>query len=321
MDNRYCLATRVAWIGAGLCLINACDRDDVGVPQAAALTAVCAAPDDIPDGAWVCPADRTIECDAQNETTVFIANDETTSCAGEDVVLADGGPFTAGTHTITVNDADGAELCSADVTIVDSSAPVLESHAIKLWPPNHKFHEVAVGDCVSAIDACDGELQGEFIWASSDEPIDDIGDGHHAPDIGRSADGEHVCVRSERQGPRDGRVYKLGVRVVDAAGNEAEGECLVIVDHDQRGVTGSDSGESYRIDLDDSTIDSDCAGSPPDEGEAGAGGAGGVPGDGDPGGAGGAGGDGDPGAGAGGAGGVGEAGNGGEEVPDTDGPD
>ena len=41
-------------------------------------------------------------------------------------------------------------------------------------------------------------------------------------------------LRSERQGPKDGRVYKLGVRVVDGSGNASEGVCTVVVDRDQR---------------------------------------------------------------------------------------
>jgi hypothetical protein len=44
-------------------------------------------------------------------------------------------------------------------------------------------------------------------------------------------------------------VYKLGVRVVDRAGNAVESQCTVIVDHDKRGVVGADDGESYRVSL------------------------------------------------------------------------
>jgi hypothetical protein len=127
-----------------------------------------------------------------------------------------------------------------------STAPVLTPRNIQLWPPNHKFHTVAVEDCVSVVDACEPNLHAEFIWASSDEPVDDLGDGHFAPDI--LFDSCHrVQVRSERQGPKSGRVYKLGVRVVDGAGNAVESQCSIIVDHDQRGVVGADDGESYRI--------------------------------------------------------------------------
>lgn len=128
----------------------------------------------------------------------------------------------------------------------DAAAVVLASQPIELWPPNHKFHNIAISDCVALPTNCDGSLSAEFIWASSDEPIDDKGDGHHAPDI-LFGSCQQVQVRSERQGPEDGRVYKLGVRAVDGAGNAAEGECTIVIDHDKRGTVAADSGEKYRV--------------------------------------------------------------------------
>jgi hypothetical protein len=252
------------WVVCAMsCALFACDEDEASVNAAALLTAECESADDIPAEAWVCPADRVLECGADD--TVFVVNDEGTSCEGEDVVLPEDGPFAVGEHTITISDDEGNELCSAELTVVDTEPPVLEEHTVKLWPPNHKLHAIAVEDCVSVTDACDGELEAEFLWASSDEPIDDIGDGHHMPDIGVSDDGETVCVRAERQGPKDGRVYTLGVRVVDDAGNETLGECHVIVDHDQRGVTGVDSSEAYRVAFDGSDELADCGGDDGDE--------------------------------------------------------
>jgi hypothetical protein len=163
---------------------------------------------------------------------------------------------------VTVRNAAGTTLCSTTIEVQDEVAPVLTEHSIALWPPNHKFHEIAVEDCVSVVDSCDGALRGEFIWASSDEPVDDKGDGHHAPDIQLSADCTRVSVRAERQGPKDGRVYKLGVRVVDGSGNTSVGECTIVVDHDQRGVVGADSGEAYRVSFDGSQGGPVCDGEP-----------------------------------------------------------
>lgn len=140
------------------------------------------------------------------------------------------------------SDADDAGTCS------DAGSPVLEAQAISLWPPNHKFHEVAVEDCVRVQNGCG--VQGEFIWASSDEPVDDKGDGHHAPDILISDDCQRVSVRAERQGPKDGRVYQLGVRFVDGDGNASEASCTIVIDHDRRGVVAADSGEKYRVTFD-----------------------------------------------------------------------
>jgi hypothetical protein len=209
------------------------------------------------------------------------------------------GDATGNESALATSDPDPVAVCDAD-----AQAPTLEGHTLKLWPPNHKFHAVAASDCVTALDACGNTLRGEFIWASSDEPIDDIGDGHFGPDIGLAGDTQHACVRSERQGPKDGRVYKLGVRVRDRDGNSTEGECLVIVDHDQRGVTGNDSGDAYRIEFDASDVDDDCGGEVAPPGDAGTG----------------TGGDGSGGDGSGGDGSGGYGGSGGAP-DDIDGPD
>jgi hypothetical protein len=141
--------------------------------------------------------------------------------------------------------------------------PQLAAHTIQLWPPNHKFHEIAIEDCVTPVDPCDRDLQAEFVWASSDEPVDAKGDGHHAPDILLSDDCRTLSVRSERQGPSDGRVYKIGVRVVDGDGQVSTAECSVVIDHDQRGVEGADSGEAYRVRFDGSDGQASCDGVPP----------------------------------------------------------
>jgi hypothetical protein len=157
---------------------------------------------------------------------------------------ADDGTASEGSGAVVVRTANDTALCAADA---GPGAPVLTPRAVvQLWPPNHKFHTIRVEDCFSVTGSCQAGLKAEFVWASSDEPVDSIGDGHHAPDIQVSSCGE-LMLRAERQGPKDGRVYKLGVRAVDALGNVAEGVCNVIVDHDQRGVVGADSGEAYRV--------------------------------------------------------------------------
>ncbi len=222
---------------------------------------------ELPADAWVCPEARTVECTSGNGTAdvekLYVEDSSDVSCDDGELVISDEGPFTVGTHTVSVADSNGNRLCSAELTVTDTAAPVVTPQVIQLWPPNHKFHSISVADCVQATDACNGELTGEFIWASSDEPVDDKGDGHHAPDI-MIDDCEHVSVRAERAGPKDGRVYKLGVRVVDASGLATESECLIIVDHDQRGVQGADDGESYRITFDGSNDSPICDGEPED---------------------------------------------------------
>jgi hypothetical protein len=265
-------------VAAAIALI-ACNRTNTIEGTRAALSVQCEPEASIPEGAWVCPEPLTLECGTADAATIYVAESDELSCADGPLSVESAAALRPGTHDVIVRDSAGDSVCEAELIVRDTAVPAIESHTVQLWPPNHKFHNVAVADCVSAVDACDGELRGEFIWASSDEPIDDIGDGHHAPDIGLSADRQHVCVRSERQGPKDGRVYKLGVRVVDQTGNAAEGECLVIVDHDQRGVTGKDSGEAYRVQFDGSEELPGCAGTP--NGTGGSGGMNGVAGMGD----------------------------------------
>jgi hypothetical protein len=168
----------------------------------------------------------------------------------------------AGDGVLVAADGGSAD-CEGDAG--PASATVLEARDLSLWPPNHKLHEISVADCVRVVSGC-GPFRGEFLWASSDEPIDDKGDGHHAPDILVSEDCEVVSLRSERQGPKDGRVYKLGVRVFDGEGEVTDAVCAVVVDHDQRGVIAADSGDSYRVAF-DGTQDFPACGEPgePDE--------------------------------------------------------
>jgi hypothetical protein len=160
--------------------------------------------------------------------------------------------------------ANRARVATSAACIDDGGVtPLLEPKVIQLWPPNHKFHDIAISDCVDITAACGDTVRAEFTWASSDEPVDDLGDGHFAPDIELSDDCEHLAVRAERQGPKNGRVYKLGVRVIDSAGGISDSVCSVIVDHDQRGVVGEDSGEAYRIEFDGTQGTQTCDGTQP----------------------------------------------------------
>jgi len=130
------------------------------------------------------------------------------------------------------------------------------------------------------VDNCDEDVTVTFTSASSDEPVNDKGDGNTEPDIILEPD--HVQLRSERQGGSNGRTYRLGWKAVDASGNCEVGECVVRVPHDQSGKDVDDSDEvAYTVGQEPE----EC-----DDGAGGAGGSGGMGGDG--GGDGGGGGDG-----------------------------
>lgn len=242
---RLCPATLLACAGA----LGAGGCGDTGLPLGGArahLEVACLEEDaPTPADGWLCPAPRTVDC-SQGLPPLYVRDDRDPSCSTLRLDVAAPSPLRAGVNPVRVTREDGSLACETTLTLSDAVAPVLTPKTIKLWPPNHKLHTITVADCVSISDSCDSDPRGEFVWASSDEPIDDLGDGHHRPDIVVDDCGR-VRVRAERQGPKDGRVYKLGVRVVDGAGNAAESACTIIVDHDQRGVTGADSGEQYRV--------------------------------------------------------------------------
>ncbi|MEE9386653.1 MAG: hypothetical protein V3V08_24830 [Nannocystaceae bacterium] len=132
----------------------------------------------------------------------------------------------------------------------------LEGATLELWPPNHKFHTVSVHDCVEVDPDCADEVALMFTQASSDEPEDDKGDGHHAPDI-LVDDCETVRLRSERAGPRNSRFYTLHWLARDEGGNENRGTCQVIVPHDKGPHEPIDDGPAYTIDIGEDFEDCD----------------------------------------------------------------
>ncbi|MFL5346357.1 MAG: choice-of-anchor A family protein [Hyalangium sp.] len=107
-----------------------------------------------------------------------------------------------------------------------------------LWPPNHKYVDIALSGCAGpAHDSCGDTLPvdqyGTILGVSSDE-VEDAngnGDGHTCEDIVISADGKSVKVRSEREGTGDGRVYSVRY-AINAPGGTIQSTCHVYVPHD-----------------------------------------------------------------------------------------
>jgi hypothetical protein len=213
------------------------------VPSALRLQADCTQhASDLDAGAWICPAPRTAECgraDPDAVETVFVTPDSESTCAALSPTV-DEGPYGPGTHEIAVTNgaaADassdaGAALCTATLEVVDTLAPEVTPKEVTLWPPNHQMQSVTLDDCFTATDRCDADLDAHFTWATSDEPANGRGDGHHEPDIVID-DCSTVALRAERSGGEDGRVYELGYNVMDDAGNVTRGVCRVVVPHDQ----------------------------------------------------------------------------------------
>jgi hypothetical protein len=104
----------------------------------------------------------------------------------------------------------------------------------ELWPPNHKFNDVAV----TGVTDPDGDpITITITGIRQDEPQNGLGDGDTCPDatgVGTAT----ASVRAERSGdphvPGDGRVYHIGFTASDGRGGTCTGEVTTCVPHDQR---------------------------------------------------------------------------------------
>jgi hypothetical protein len=266
-----------------------CSTDTtVGSSEAALAPSCIDDASDLEPEEWLCPNAFSVECEdgvGDPETIYIEPADELaeTACDNIELRINEEGPFPVGTHQIIVTaeaSDEGQEPtiveCEAELTVEDTEPPEANDEPTELWPPNHKFHTIVGEDCVT--DACDGDVQVTFLSASSDEPVNDKGDGNTEPDIILSCDS--VELRAERQGGSDGRVYTLEYAAVDDDGNETSGTCTVVVPHDQSGGEAIAQDPAYTVDQ-----DNEC-----DDGAGGEGGEGGAGGEGGEGGQGGAGG-------------------------------
>lgn len=193
--------------------------------------------DAVSDTSWVCPESRTVECrDAEGTDVALILSSppQEQQCSDVELSVDPEGPFGLGTHEVEIssNLDGGTVLCEATLTIVDTTAPTVTPKHVELWPPNHKWHSFSAADCFEIEDACDDSVEAVVLWATSDEPLDDTGDGNTEPDI-QFVGCSEVQLRAERKGNGSGRVYRTGWRFTDDSGNHAERTCEVIVPHDQ----------------------------------------------------------------------------------------
>lgn len=235
------------WALAALGWVACSDAQTGSSPEA--LVAVCADPTiAIPTEDFECGETHTIECTSENGTPFDEIQVPLASCSGPMLEVSDPGPYDVGEHTIVVTDGanGGAEVCTATLIVEDTTEPTYTEHEVALWPPNHKFRTVGVDDCVTVEDDCDGDVEVSFLWASSDEVVNGLGDGNHEPDI-QNLGCDSVELRAERSGNENGRVYHLGWRAEDDDGNVVEGVCTVRVQHDQSGRVAVDDGEAYRV--------------------------------------------------------------------------
>lgn len=194
-----------------------------------------------------CPADQTVECNDGHggAAATFIAT-ATDNCDGDRPVTcmpASGSTFPVGTTTdvCTASDDSGnAAQCSHSIIVVDTAPPaVVTTSPASLWPPNHKYHRIDLGDCIASIqDVCQGALDiashAKVTACTSDEPDDSLGDGD-SPNDCVIADSHSVDARAERGGGGNGRVYTIHFAVTDDAGNSADHTCTIGVPHSRDG--------------------------------------------------------------------------------------
>lgn len=154
-----------------------------------------------------------------------------------------------GMHELTlfVRDAFDVGSDSLVVEIVDATPPVLSASAPLpcLWPPDHRLVDIRLGRDILAvaIDDCDATPAMRIVDAMSSEPEDDLGDGHHAPDVIVVSD-DVVRLRRERSGSGRGRTYSIVIEAVDASGNATRATVEFVVPHDRgdRSCAGSRRG-------------------------------------------------------------------------------
>lgn len=244
---------------APVCALAACGQGEVvdSSSTTEALVATCVERvEAAPQGAWMCPDARAVECSSPrgarvDEIYVELPAPGSGQTCSDLVLEVERGPFQLGLHDIVVRDvANGSslDLCRAQLEVVDTTPPRVRPRDASRWPANHKLREISPRDCVDVIDACDPAVSVRFTWVESDEPVDVNGSGHTEPDI-VVHDCERIEIRAERAGGRNGRVYTLGYRAVDGSGNQTTGTCEVKVPHDQGGGDAVRDATDHRVEL------------------------------------------------------------------------
>jgi len=143
------------------------------------------------------------------------------------------------------NEARGEQV----IAVRDTQGPVVvagDSDLACFRAPSHALVELAASDFAPVVtDACSEVAGWVLVRCESDQPDDDLGDGHTAGDCSVSADGARLAIRGERDGRRpEGRRYGVVVAAVDVCGNWSAPARLgfVRVLHDLR-----DGGDGCRL--------------------------------------------------------------------------
>jgi len=144
--------------------------------------------------------------------------------AGDSITLAQSpaGPYPLGANsvTLTATDSFGAtNSCSATVTVVDDTPPVVSSSVAKSLLAPMKNHDlVNVGLAASATDACGAPTSFSVEVAGDEDDEATAGGVVFSPDA-RNIAVNTLRLRAERADSGDGRVYLIAVSAADGSGN------------------------------------------------------------------------------------------------------
>jgi probable HAF family extracellular repeat protein len=131
------------------------------------------------------------------------------------------GSGSSGSHAYLLTPT--ATTCAAPVISDVSATPDV------LWPPNHRFVQVAIGYTVD-----DGCRAGCQLTVSSNEPLKGSGDDNTSAQW-RVVDAHQVQLLAERDGFGSGRVYTVRLTCTNDANQQSSMKTVdVLVPHDQR---------------------------------------------------------------------------------------
>ena len=181
------------------------------------------------------PADITAEATSASGAAVSYTVSATDLVDGNRPVTcskASGSTFPLGTTNVQCSASDtrsNGSTASFNVTVRDTTAPTIlgidGTPREVLWPNNHKMTTTTI--IVSATDAVDAHPLARVVSVTSDQPVNDNGDGDMAPDWEIKGD-LLVDLRSERSSGVD-RHYTITVEVTDFSGNKSTGTMIIVV--------------------------------------------------------------------------------------------
>lgn len=196
-------------------------------------------------------ADQIVECSSHAGSPVLLSSTGSSDSDGQittyewfenGYLIASGASPTVtlplGAHEIILRVTDDKGGTNDDlvvVTVQDTQPPSVQwtITPTTLWPPDHSMRRVAKG--ARAVDVCDASPTLTTL-ITSDEPVNELGDGDTAPDWRVRSNGNgslDLWLRAERSGLGSGRTYTIDGIASDHSGNNSGASAQVSVPHDE----------------------------------------------------------------------------------------